>query len=187
MSDLTANRAPRPKTPTGIARTFAEDEIIVSKTDPSGRITYANDVFLHVAGYTEREVIGQPHSMIRHPDMPRAVFAALWETIASGSEIFAYVINLAKNGDHYWVFAHVTPTFGPRGEIVGYHSNRRVPSKRALSTIIPLYADLLAVERAQPTKREAIEASRTELAGRLAKLGVAYDELMFALETEKEA
>ncbi len=68
-------------------------------------------MFLTIAGYTEREVLGQPHSMIRHPDMPRGVFALLWETIASGSEIFAYVVNLAKNGDHYWVFAHVTPTF----------------------------------------------------------------------------
>ena len=183
----TSTTIERAKSPTGHERFFREDEMIVSKTDPSGRLVYANDVFLTIAGYTEREVLGQPHSMIRHPDMPRGVFALLWETIASGSEIFAYVVNLAKNGDHYWVFAHVTPTFGPAGEIVGYHSSRRVPSASALRTIIPLYAEMSAVERAQPSKREAVLASRALLDRKLEALGVAYDELMFALETGKEA
>jgi len=185
MTTTTASE--RAKSPTGRERFFREDEIIVSKTDPSGKLVYANEVFLTIAGYTEREVLGQPHSMIRHPDMPRGVFALLWETIASGSEIFAYVVNLAKNGDHYWVFAHVTPTFGPTGEIVGYHSSRRVPSASALRTIIPLYAEMSAVERAQPSKREAVLASRALLDRKLEALGVAYDELMFALETGKEA
>ena len=97
--------------PTGRERVFGEDEIIVSKTDLQGRITYANSVFLRVAGYAEEDVLGQPHSMIRHPGMPRAVFKLLWETIAGGREIFAYVKNLARDGDHYWVFAHVTPSF----------------------------------------------------------------------------
>ena len=96
---------------TGVERTFGEDEIIVSKTDLTGRITYANDVFLRISGYAEAEVLGQPHSIIRHPGTPRAVFSLLWRTIESGREIFAYVVNRAKNGDHYWVLAHVTPTF----------------------------------------------------------------------------
>ena len=100
--------------PTGRERMFGEDEIIVSKTDLKGRITYANSVFLRVAGYAEEDVLGQPHSMIRHPGMPRAVFKLLWETIAGGREIFAYVKNMARDGDHYWVFAHVTPSFDNR-------------------------------------------------------------------------
>ena len=93
--------------PTGRERMFGEDEIIVSKTDLQGKITYANSVFLRVVGYAEEDVLGQPHSMIRHPGMPRAVFKLLWETIAGGREIFAYVKNMARDGDHYSVFAHV--------------------------------------------------------------------------------
>ncbi len=180
-------RLTRPRVLTGRERTFEPDEIIVSKTDTSGRILYANDVFLRVAGYTEAEVIGQPHSLIRHPEMPRVVFALLWETLAAGSEIFAYVVNLARNGDHYWVFAHVTPTFDKDGRIIGYHSSRRVPNRRAIATIAPVYAELLAAERAVSGKREQIEASRTLLEARLAGMGVAYDELMFSLETGSEA
>ena len=98
---------------TGVERFFDKDEIIVSKTDLKGRMTYCNDVFLRIAGYTEQELLGQPHSIIRHPDMPRCVFKLLWDTIGAGKEIFAYVINRAKNGDHYWVLAHVTPSRDP--------------------------------------------------------------------------
>lgn len=173
--------------PTHRECTFADDEIIVSKTDRNGRITYANDVFLRVSAYREREVIGQPHSLIRHPDMPRCVFKLLWETIASGREIFAYVVNLAKTGDHYWVLAHVTPTFGRGGEIIGYHSNRRTPDRVFLEqTIEPLYRDLLAEERRHPAKAEQIARSSALLASTLEKAKTTYEELMFS-RPEKEA
>ena len=86
---------------TGKERFFADDELIVSKTDLKGRITYANNLFLEIADYSEKEVLGQPHSLIRHPDMPRSIFKLLWDTIQGGSEIFAYVINGTKFGDHY--------------------------------------------------------------------------------------
>lgn len=115
-----------------------DDELIVSKTDLKGRITYANDVFLRVANLAPREALGAPHSLIRHPDMPRCVFKLLWDTIESGEEIFAYVINLAGNGDHYWVFAHVTPSFDASGRMVGYHSNRRRPSAEQIAKIVPI-------------------------------------------------
>jgi len=168
-------------TPTGIERYFGEEEIIVSKTDRSGRITYANDVFLKIAGYREAEVVGQPHSIIRHPDMPRGVFKLLWDTIQSGKEIFAYVVNMAKNGDHYWVFAHVTPTFGPAGEIVGYHSSRRWPSRTALDKVRPLYDRLLAAERREQSKADQISASTSILTSMLAERALAYDEFVFSL------
>jgi PAS domain-containing protein len=77
--------------PTDVERTFREDQIIVSKTNTKGIITYANRTFLEVALYTEQEVLGQPHNMIRHPDMPRCVFKLLWDTLVTGNEIFAYV------------------------------------------------------------------------------------------------
>ena len=132
----------RVKTVTGVERFFGDDEIIVSKTDLTGKITYANEIFYSISGFTEAEVVGQPHSMIRHPQMPRAVFKLFWETLQSGNEIFAYVDNLCKNGDHYWVFAHATPSFDARGEIVGYHSNRRVPERRSLDIVQALYREL---------------------------------------------
>ncbi|WPZ32357.1 PAS domain-containing protein [Thalassobaculum sp. OXR-137] len=80
-------------TPTNREVFFGDDEIIVSKTDTTGRITYANDVFLRIAGYTVEETLGQPHSFIRHPDMPRNVFKLLWDAIQAKGEIFAYVMN----------------------------------------------------------------------------------------------
>jgi PAS domain S-box-containing protein len=139
--------------PTGIERTFSPDELIVSKTDNRGVITYANDVFLRVSGYDADEVIGQPHNLIRHPEMPKAVFTLLWDTLAAGHELFAYIDNLAADGANYWVLAHVTPSYGSGGQVVGYHSNRRSPSRRAVAAIRPLYAQLLAEERRHPNGR----------------------------------
>lgn len=177
----------RSSTPTGHERTFEEDDIIVSKTDREGKITYANDVFLRVAGYEEDEVLGAPHSMIRHPEMPRSVFKFLWDRIRSGEEIFAYVVNLAKNGDHYWVFAHVTPTFDAAGHITGYHSNRRLPRRSAVATVKGLYASILAAERRESSKADQIRAGTSTLTEALAKLGTTYDELMFQLEGDSHA
>jgi len=173
--------------PTGHERTFAEDEIIVSKTDLKGRITYANEVFLRVADYTEEEILGKPHNIIRHPDMPRCVFKVLWDTIQAGNEIFAYVINLAKHGDHYWVFAHVTPTFNDKGEIIGYHSNRRVPNRSVMTTIKSLYQMLLAEERKHANPKDAMAASMPLLLKFLEDKGMTYEELIFALRNQADA
>lgn len=168
-------------TPTGVERFLRDDELIVSKTDLQGRITYANSVFLRIAGYTEREVLGAPHSIVRHPDMPKCVFKLLWDTIADGREIFAYVKNMAKNGDHYWVFAHVTPSFDASGKIVGYHSNRRAPERTALEKIEPVYRVLLDVEAKSPSTKVALERSTAVLVAELEKLGLAYEEFVFTL------
>jgi PAS domain S-box-containing protein len=161
--------------PTGVERRFPETDIIVSKTDPKGVITYANRVFLDVAGVAEREVIGAPHSFLRHPDMPRAVFALLWERLTAGKEIFAYVVNLAANGDHYWVHAHVTPTFGANGEIVGFHSNRRVPDPDAIKKIKPIYRKLKEIEDGSANRADGLSQSRAHLNAILAQAGVTYD------------
>lgn len=166
---------------TGRERTFPEDEIIVSKTDPKGRLTYVNDVFLKVSDYAESECIGQPHSMIRHPDMPRAIFKLLWDTISSGREIFAYVNNRAKNGDNYWVFAHVTPNFSPSGEIIGYHSSRRVPRADSLAKVKPLYESLLRTERAAADRKQGQDAAYKQLTDLLTQAGKSYGEFVFDL------
>jgi len=170
-----------PNTLTGTEQFFDNDEIIVSKTDTKGRITYANEVFLRVALYSETEVLGKAHNIIRHPDMPRCVFRFLWDRIAAKHEVFAYVINRCKNGDHYWVFAHVTPTIDANGRIIGYHSSRRVPSQSALESIKPLYAELLAIEAKFHTPREQWQASLPVLVGKLESMGLTYDELIFKL------
>ena len=168
---------------TGVERMFGRDEIIVSKTDLKGRITYANKVFIRLAGYTEEELLGAPHSIVRHPDMPRCVFKLLWDTIGTGKEIFAYVINKSKNGDHYWVFAHVTPNFNASGQITGYHSSRRVANRRILNeVIIPLYKNLCEEERRHSNAKDGMARGGEMLAALLKEKGAAYDELVFSLE-----
>ncbi|GAB4386237.1 MAG: PAS domain-containing protein [Phycisphaerales bacterium] len=166
---------------TGVERTFSEDEIIVSKTDLKGRITYANRVFQRISQYTEAELLGKAHNIVRHPDMPRCVFKYLWDTIQSGNEVFAYVLNRCKNGDHYWVFAHVTPTFNQSGQIVSYHSNRRVPSRAAIQKIKPMYDLLLREEQKYRTPREQWEASLPMLVDYLEQAKMTYEEFVFTL------
>lgn len=167
---------------TGVERFFDDNEIIVSKTDLKGRLTYCNDVFLRIAGYTEAECLGQPHSMIRHPEMPRSVFALLWETIQDGRELFAYVKNRCKNGDHYWVIAHVTPSRSGNGDIVGYHSNRRVPDRTILEErIMPLYAELLAEEKKHTNRKEGMQAATRSINAMLSEKRMEYDEFVARL------
>ncbi|PCI40047.1 MAG: chemotaxis protein [Rhodospirillaceae bacterium] len=172
----------RDLTLTGVERTFDSSDIIVSKTDLKGRMTYVNDTFLKMAGYTIDECIGEPHSKIRHPDMPRCVFKLLWDTIAKGYEIFAYVINRSNNGDHYWVLAHVTATMAEDGTtITGYHSSRRSPSTAAISAIKPIYAKLKAEEDRHSNAKEGMAASTAMLVGILTDAGISYDEFVFSV------
>jgi len=169
--------------PTGVNRTFGHDEVIVSKTDLQGKLTYVNDVFLRISQYDEEELIGRPHNVIRHPDMPRVVFSLLWKEIAAGREIFAYVKNMASDGAHYWVFAHVTPTIVD-GRILGYHSNRRSPSASAIAAISPIYAALLAEEHRQARPTDALKASQELLDQMLADQAMTYDQFVWSLTKE---
>lgn len=167
--------------PSGRESPFDDDEIIVSKTDLKGRITYVNDVFLRVSRYSHADILGQPHSIIRHPDMPRCVFKLLWDTIQARGELFAYVVNMASNGDHYWVFAHVTPSFDAAGNVIGYHSNRRKPDPAQLDKVVPLYRSLLERERQTDDRKRGMAQSHEFLISTLQAKGVAYDEFVFSL------
>jgi PAS domain-containing protein len=138
--------------PTGIERFFDEDEIIVSKTDTKGVITYANQVFLRIAGYQEEEILGEAHK------------------------------NMAKNGDHYWVFAHVTPTFDAHGRITGYHSSRRVPDRSAVTKVDALYRTVLAEERRHANWREGMAAGARLVEKTLAEAKLSYEEFAFAIK-----
>ena len=158
----------RPIQPTAVERVMREDDFIVSKTDLKGRITYGNRIFIEFSGYTEAELLGSQHNIIRHPDMPRGVFKLLWDTIGAGQECFAYVKNMAKDGSFYWVFAHVTPSFSAEGQIEGYYSVRRAPRREAVRQIEGIYARMLEIERHAGPK-DAPDASlaflRTQLDG----------------------
>ncbi|MCW2275626.1 PAS domain S-box protein [Rhodoblastus acidophilus] len=161
---------------------FDRDHFIVSKTDLKGRITYVNRAFCKVASYTERELIGAQHSIVRHPDMPRVVFKFLWDRILEGNEVFAYVKNMTKNGDFYWVFAHVTPSCDPAGNFLGFHSNRRAPDRRVLNeAIIPLYAALLKTETETPNAKQGLAASYRQFSEIVQGKARSYDELVFSL------
>jgi aerotaxis receptor len=118
--------------------TLPKGETLVSTTDLKGRITYCNAGFIHVSGYTREELLGQPHNMIRHPDMPEEAFRDMWETIASGRPWTALVKNRRKDGAFYWVRANVTPLMED-GHPIGYMSVRTEPSRDAIAQASELY------------------------------------------------
>jgi PAS domain S-box-containing protein len=158
-------------------REMNENDFIVSKTDTKGRLTYVNKIFIDMAEYTEEELLGKPHNIIRHPDMPKTVFKLLWERIQNREEIFAYVLNKTKNGNSYWVYANVTASIDEHGNIVGYYSVRRKPNPDALAIIQPLYAQMLQAERSG-----GIAGGEKVLNDLLHKEGVSYDELIISIQ-----
>src|SRR5271170_5332176 len=113
---------------TAVETEIPGDEPLVSRTDPGGRITFANHVFVEVSGFTEAELLGAPHNILRHPHMPAAAFADLWATVKAGRPWNGLVKNRAKSGDFYWVQANVTPVV-ERGTVTGYISIRSQPSR----------------------------------------------------------
>lgn len=167
-------------TPINKVREMRDNDFIVSKTDLKGRITYANRIFMEFAQMTEHELLGQPHNVIRHPEMPRAIFKLLWDTVQGGKEIFAYVKNMAKDGSGYWVFANVTPVRNEKEEIVGYYSVRRKPTKKALDLIIPLYKNMVEEEKKNEARNQ-IEASTNILQSILQERGMSYEEFILSI------
>jgi aerotaxis receptor len=144
---------------------YPSSQMLVSATDLTGRIEYCNPAFIAVSGYSKEELIGQPHNLIRHPDMPREAFADLWTTIRSGRPWTALVKNRRKNGDHYWVQASVTPVV-EKGTVVGYLSVRVKPSREAVRAADALYARIRE-GKSRSHKLHRGTVVRTGLAGRL--------------------
>ena len=163
---------------------FDRNDLIVSKTDLDGRITYANHTFLEVSDYLEEDVVGKQHNVIRHNNMPRAIFDMLWDAIKSGQEIFAYVVNSTKHGDHYWVMAHVTPSRF-NGNIVGYHSTRRTPNPNTIkNVVIPLYDQLSSIENNNPSKKAGLQKAVATLKSMLEEKNVSYNEFIADLKKD---
>lgn len=129
-------------------RTFPVGERLISTTDLDSRITYCNDAFVEISGFSRNELIGQPHNIVRHPDMPPVVFRHMWETIKQGKPWMGIIKNRAKNGDFYWVNAYVTPIY-EHGRVAGYESVRSLPSEAQKRRAEALYARLRAGRPAQ--------------------------------------
>lgn len=133
---------------TGRLIQLPHERFIVSKADLEGRITYANRVFMDICGYSEEQLIGKPHSILRHPDVPHCVFMNMWETIKRGDEFFGYIKNRCSNGDHYWVMAYVVAEKNAADKVIGYTSFRRALKEGIVAKIEPIYARLRQDETA---------------------------------------
>jgi PAS domain S-box-containing protein len=154
---------------------FGDHEFIVSKTDLFGKITYGNELFVDISAYSESELLGSPHNILRHPEMPGSIFKYLWDKIKERKEVFAYVINKTKNNDYYWVLAHVTASINDQNELIGYHSVRRKPTRKALEIIQPIYQNILNAEN-----RGGIRAGEETLSNLLDQKKVSYDEFILS-------
>ncbi|MDD3342000.1 MAG: PAS domain-containing protein [Sulfurospirillaceae bacterium] len=157
--------------PNGKEHSVNAEAFLVSKTDTQGKITYCNEPFIKIVGASEQELLGKPHNIVRHPDMPRVIFKLLWDKVKNKEEIFAYVKNLSFDGGCYWVYANITASLDNNGQIVGYYSVRRKANIKALEVIKPLYEKLLSLE-----KNGGIEASFKYLTDLLREKGVSYEE-----------
>ena len=145
---------------------------IVSKTDSKGIITYGNDYFVEISGYTESELIGEPHNIIRHPDMPRIIFKTLWVRLEKGENMIAVVKNMAKDGRAYWVTTEFeTKRDRLTNEIIGYTAFRKSATDKAINEITPLYKTLKDIEN-----KFDIDASLRYLTGYLEDKNKSYDE-----------
>ncbi|MEC8908686.1 MAG: PAS domain-containing methyl-accepting chemotaxis protein [Pseudomonadota bacterium] len=122
-------------------RTFSEDQKLISSTDLKGKIVHCNDAFVEVSGYSREELIGQPHNIVRHPDMPVEAYESMWKELKAGSPWMGLVKNRCKNGDYYWVSAYVTPVI-EGGVAVGYESVRTAPSRDQIARAEVVYRGL---------------------------------------------
>jgi PAS domain S-box-containing protein len=158
---------------------FSTGDMIVSSTDTKGTITYVNDIFCKLAGYSREELIGQPHNIIRHEDMPKVVFKLLWQEVMKGNTIYAFVKNKAKNGDYYWVKAYVKPIY-KNGEIVQLTSYRKPVNDFAKEYVTNLYKTLVEFE-----KTNSVDESLALVLDYLNERGITYNQFIDRLSLGK--
>jgi PAS domain S-box-containing protein len=149
---------------------FSKKKFIISKTDIKGKIIFINKNFSDVSGYREEELIGAPHNVLRHPDMPKAVFYLVWKTLLSGRPISGVIKNLAKDGRYYWVIADLEPKFDAEGNIIALTAFRRAAPQNVIDTIEELYATMLSIE-----KKHGMQQSIAYLQGFLEEQEMTYD------------
>ncbi len=130
---------------------FPDQQRLISTTDLKGQITYCNDIFASVSGFDRQDLIGAPHNLIRHPDVPSAVFEHMWATLKNGRPWMGIVKNRRKDGDHYWVNAYVTPVLDMQRQVIGYESVRTKPTQEQIRRAEALYARLNAGKSGIPS------------------------------------
>lgn len=164
-------------TPTGREIKIDQLQMIVSRTDRKGIIEYANQDFCTVSGYSLPELINKPHNIVRHPDMPAAIFKLMWKRLENGQDIYAVVKNLAKNGDHYWVTTKFDIRKHPISKnVTGYVAYRQAAPVAVVEAMSKLYANMLDVE-----KINGINASENFLNTFLDSRHTTYDEFVHTL------
>jgi len=147
---------------------IGDDTLILSTTDTKGRITYINQTFIDVSGFSEDELIGKAHNIVRHPDMPPEAFSDLWKTLQAGKPWTGLVKNRRKNGDFYWVLGNATPLI-ENGNVVGYLSVRTKPSRQLVEIAEPIYRQILD-GKAKNLKIENGSIVRTDFIGKIAAI-----------------
>ncbi|AJC90964.1 PAS sensor-containing signal-transduction protein [Campylobacter subantarcticus LMG 24377] len=158
-------------------KNLTSDVLITSKTNLKGEIVYANEDFLNYSDYKIDEILYKPHSIMRHPDMPRTVFKYLWDNIQLKKEIFAFVKNKTKFNDYYWVFANITASCDANGNTLNYYSVRRKPKAEAVKTIEGIYKVLIRKEN-----ESGIKAGLEELNTIVKSYGMSYNELIMQIQ-----
>jgi PAS domain S-box-containing protein len=166
------------KRPTPVDKEINLDpsKTIMSKTDARGIIEYANDYFMEISGYEEFELMGQPHNIIRHPDMPQVIFKLMWERLNKGENIHAFVKNLSKDGRYYWVLTNFETKFDEIGNIISHYARRKAAPKNAIYSIDKLYKTLRAIEL-----RQDMKTAENYLNGLLEERQMSYDEFILDL------
>lgn len=150
-----------------------DEAVLISVTDPKGIITEANDVFIQTAGYSEEELVGAAHNIIRHPDMPQVMFKIVWEHIKDRENVMALVKNLAKDGRYYWILTDFVTKVDANREVINYTAYRRPVCKDVQDAITPLYKALSAIETIT-----GMDASEKFLNEYLENKGITYDEMI---------
>jgi len=159
---------------------FSKKKFIVSKTDINGIITFVNKNFCDISGYSENELVGAPHNIIRHPDMPRAIFFLIWNSLLRGEPVSGVVKNLAKSGKYYWVIADLDVKKDENGNIKSLTAFRRAAPQHVIDEIEELYDTMLNIER-----RRGMEGSLSYLESYLEDKGMNYEEFLNDLITPK--
>ncbi len=146
------NESIRPKVILDKERDWEKEKTIVSTTDKKGVILYANQVFINTCGYSRAELIGEHHSIIRHPDMPKVAFKALWDSLNKGENFHAIVKNLTKTGEYYWVITDFVINKDKTGEVIGYTAKRKAVPQSVIDKIAPIYKLILDIEKQKGEK-----------------------------------
>lgn len=159
---------------------FSKKKFIVSKTDINGNITFINKNFCDISGYTEEELIGVPHNIIRHSDMPRAIFYLIWNSLLRGEPVSGVLKNLAKSGEYYWVVADFDVKKNASGEIESFTAFRRAAPNQVIDTIEELYHTMLKIEN-----KRGMEGSLSYFEAFLEEKEMSYDEFLEELVKPK--